>query len=113
MNGWFGESWGAPVNESLLHVETPVGRKCYWCEEVIEPGDTGFMQTTIRKEGATIEPVHLECQMRSVLGSVGHLNGKCPCYGGTEGDPEGMTRREAAAAAFALYNRQNFSMGEA
>jgi hypothetical protein len=48
---------------------------------------------------------HRECMVRQVVGSVGHLQRRCPCYGGTETDPPEMTRREAARAACELYHR--------
>lgn len=39
--------------------------------------------------------------IRLVVGSVGHQKHACFCYGGTgNGDPEGMTLREAARAAY-------------
>ena len=54
--------------------------------------------------GATLNE-HLECSIRSVIGSVNHLNKTCSCFvpGSTEGDPPGMTRRQAAKAAADLY----------
>jgi len=58
------------------------------------------------QHGARI-PYHPECMARSVIGSVGHQRRTCPCYGGTESDPEGMTKREAARAAVAYFRRHN------
>lgn len=49
---------------------------------------------------------HRECLIRSVVGSVGHQLHKCSCYGGTEEDPPGMTKRQAAKAAVALWEAQ-------
>jgi len=48
---------------------------------------------------------HFECGMRAVIGSVAHLERRCSCYvpGSDEGDPEGLSRREAAAAAWEIY----------
>lgn len=44
--------------------------------------------------------MHHACLMRCVVGSVGHQQGKCSCFGGVgDGDPDGMTPREAALAA--------------
>jgi hypothetical protein len=48
------------------------------------------------------QPTHYECGLRAAVGSVGHQRMRCSCYGGSEEDPEGMTRRQAATAA-ALY----------
>jgi hypothetical protein len=54
---------------------------------------------------------HRECEMRAVLGSVAHLERRCGCFvpGSTENDPPGMTRREAARAAVALWRAQSQS----
>lgn len=49
--------------------------------------------------GSARLPQHLECWVRAGVGSVGHLRGRCSCYGGTEEDPDGLTLREAARAA--------------
>lgn len=65
---------------------------CVWCDERIAPGDA-------REPG----PMHYECQLRSILGSVGHQLKQCSCYGGTREDPPNMTRRQAAVAA-ALFH---------
>lgn len=76
---------------------------CPYCEEPIGPFD---LTDGITYNG---EPAraHWECAARAVLGSVGHLNKKCSCYGGHEEDPPGMTKREAARAALHLYQKQS------
>lgn len=80
---------------------------CPHCNEPIAPGDTsGPIITRIGADGRVDCPrLHLECSMRSVIGSVGHLLGKCSCPGGTGemDDPPGMTKREAAKAAYELW----------
>lgn len=50
---------------------------------------------------------HLECEFRHVVGSVGHQMKHCTCFGGTEDDPPGMTKREAAKAAWDFYHEHN------
>jgi hypothetical protein len=42
---------------------------------------------------------------RAVAGSVAHLERRCGCFvaGSTEGDPPGMTKRQAALAAWAYW----------
>jgi hypothetical protein len=37
------------------------------------------------------------------IGSVGHQTCRCACFGGTEEDPPGMTKRMAALSAFKLW----------
>jgi hypothetical protein len=51
---------------------------------------------------------HWNCAIRAVVGSVTHLEKRCSCYvpGASEGDPPGMTRRQAADAAVALWRKQ-------
>jgi hypothetical protein len=46
---------------------------------------------------------HHECGFRLAAGSVGHIQKRCSCYGGTEDDPPGLSIREAAKAALAAY----------
>jgi hypothetical protein len=65
---------------------------CIFCDEAIGPGD--------RTDQMGWRRVHWECAARQALGSVGHQRGDCDCFGGHgSGDPPGMTRRQAAAAA--------------
>jgi hypothetical protein len=65
---------------------------CLWCEEPVSEGE---------RNPNFREPFHFACGFRSVAGSVAHLEGRCGCFlvGSTEGDPPGMTKREAANAA--------------
>ena len=100
MTLWFGPTWDAPVNDGR-HVATPVGQLCLWCTEPIEDGDSGVIQPYLAEVGRppTLVAQHRNCFLRSVLGSVGHLNGQCSCSGGNHGDPPGMTRRQAADVA--------------
>lgn len=84
-------------------VAAPVGQLCGWCGEAIEEGDAGVL-------GFTAEmPHHVECWTRRIQGSVGHqlgFCGACPgCVGEGYHDPPGMTKREAAWAAYLQYRR--------
>jgi hypothetical protein len=58
-----------------------------------------------KKEGVEIVYEHRECAVRDVVGSLGHLRRQCSCFGGTEEDPPGMTKREAARVACELWER--------
>ena len=91
---YFGESWRAPVCKE--QVPTPIGELCLFCDESIADGDHGLFANET-------QPVHRECFIRQVSGSVGHQKGMCSCYGGNEDDPEGMTKRQAAIAACKLW----------
>lgn len=77
--------------------------KCKWCDEEMTkrdfpPADGPYM--------------HYECAARAVIGSVGHIEGRCTCYGGTEEDPPGLTRREAAKAALGAFRYKQRSRGD-
>lgn len=104
-HGIFGEKWDAPVCDDAREVSTPVGTPCQECREPIELGDRGLLEIVVRLEGTTVEPIHRECHLRSVLGSIGHLQGTCSCYGGDSEDPPGMSRRESALAVWDWVER--------
>lgn len=89
--------------QDVPHTETPTGTACMRCEEDILVGDTGVLMPLVDVGGVREIAYHHECFLRGVLGSVGHQQKKCSCYGGTEEDPLKMTRREAARAAVALH----------
>jgi hypothetical protein len=93
---WFGPFWNVGPD---LKVPTPVGVPCADCDEKIVEGDAGIIMV-----GGTVE--HRECFVRGVMGSVGHQRRECSCFGGIgNGDPPGMTRREASKAAYAEWER--------
>lgn len=94
---FFGPERFKKPDEELVPV--PIGESCQWCGEGFKADDMGEYLGAI--------PFHHECTIRSVIGSLGHQQKKCSCHGGTEEDPEGMTRREAAIAA-AEYHYKHF-----
>lgn len=110
-NGWFGETWHAPACEPEMEVPTPVGEKCLNCEEEIVDGDRGFTMSYFGTQGASVVPIHAECQMRSVLGGALCAEGTCVhCGDGSAGaisDDPRLTRREAAIAAVAAHERKH------
>lgn len=111
---WFEESWGAPCCDPELRVPIPSIR-CTHCGEEFQHGDRGFLQEEVREPitRRLVQPAyafHFECQMRMVLGSVGHQRGRCQCYGGSEEDPPGMTRRQAAIAALDYFETGRLSI---
>ena len=67
---------------------------CQYCDEEILPGE---------RADVIGSDFHRECLFRTGAGSVGHIRKRCSCYGGTEEDPPGMTKREAAKAALAEW----------
>jgi hypothetical protein len=71
---------------------------CTHCEEpVFDDGD--------RFVFANGPVAHRSCFIRTIVGSVAHQLKTCSCYvpGSTEGDADGLTRREAADAAARLF----------
>jgi hypothetical protein len=89
----------APVDVTAI----PVGQRCLFCEEVITENDQGVLMPLLDSQACRLVPKHRECYLRHIFGSVGHQMKTCSCYGGTQEDPEGMTRREAAKAAVELF----------
>lgn len=76
---------------------------CLHCEEPVLPEERSQVSYFLNAEG-TVENrrTHWECQARSVIGSVGHQLGMCSCQGGTFEDPQGLSKRDAARAAYKL-----------
>jgi hypothetical protein len=103
-NKWFGKSPFGPVCNGTEQVETPVGQSCIYCQEAIAEDDEGIVMPYHETE-VSWKPTHRECLLRQVVGSVGHQQKRCSCHGGTEEDPPGLTKREAAKAAVALFER--------
>ncbi len=96
---WFGKDWGADCCEEDEQIPVPVGSICYHCEEAISIGDNGFQDQMF--SGTAMEKVfiHLECKLRTIVGSASHLLKKCSCYGGDWEDPPELSKREAARLA--------------
>jgi hypothetical protein len=66
-HGWFGTSWGAPINEVQPHVSTPVGEDCLFCHEPIREGDQGYvMPFNDESEGLMRVASHKRCQHRAL-----------------------------------------------
>jgi hypothetical protein len=88
--------WG-PALDGAPMIPAPVGEVCLYCAEPIVEGDSGISLGRFVR--------HRECILRHVVGSVGHQLGTCSCHGGSEEDPPGMTKRQAARAAVEFYER--------
>ena len=86
---FFGERWDAPILDHAVQVQTPVGTPCVQCGEPVADGDRGTLISTVRLDADSqyvpgLEPMHLECGVRAVVGSVKHLEGQCMCHGRDE-----------------------------
>jgi len=112
---WFGTHWGAPFNDTTPQVPVPVGETCLWCGELIAPEDSGVQMPHLSLQGPRYVYQHVECFLRSILGSVGHQLQLCSCFGGDDAcEPPEMSRRESARAACDLAQnrwRQRFGEG--
>lgn len=99
------EPWGPARDGEAVMVPSPIGELCSWCDEPILAGESGCITPYLGKDGTELQLQHRECLARTMMGSVGHQRGKCPCFGGTEEDPPGLTKREAAHVALAYLQR--------
>jgi len=102
----FGPPWDAPNMEpsddhQVIQVPTPVGQLCTWCQTAIAEGDRGLFHAVahINESGihGSAEPIHVECHLRMILGSINHLTNRCSCHGHTEDPAPGNDREEALA----------------
>ena len=101
MMKWFGTAPFSPACESVPRVAVPVGQLCAWCDEPITSADDGYVIPHLDADSTVTErPFHVECNIRQVVGSVGHQLKLCTCYGGEYEDAPMMTKREAAKAAY-------------
>jgi len=80
----------------------PEIRICTWCEEPIEHNET--------IDPFFITPMHPECGVRAIMGSIAHIEGRCSCVDpdNHETDPPELTRREAAKLAFAAWQKLGY-----
>lgn len=98
--GWFGENWGAPVCFEEDHIPIPIGQTCLHCGEKFTEGDQGLTDMAGNA-------MHIECDLRAVLGGANHIRETCACFGGTDDpDPPGVTKREAAKLAVIEWEKK-------
>lgn len=118
MMRWFGPAGGrAPFTTyDLEHVNPPIGELCTWCREPIASGEYGITLPHISRNAdgtysSVDRPLHDECNVRSLIGSLAHQTGACTCAdpNSPHHDPPGLTRREAAKAAASLFRRSRRS----
>lgn len=121
--GWFGEPWPSGICYKTdengadvipyewdwdMNVPTPVGTKCWWCQEAIQEGDRGQLMPSMQADGTVeVGAQHRECGLRSVMGGLAHQEKRCRCYGGSDEDSDlgGMTLREEAIAVWNSFVR--------
>jgi len=111
--GWFGEPWPSGVcydDDGRLREEMrkpfPTGEICLYCDVCFDEaaGDAGQAMPVYTIEGgAEVRHGHRECMLRTAVGSLAHLEGRCRCSGAPDPDSDdlGMTRRQEALAVWA------------
>lgn len=96
-----GRLWDAPFTDDAIQAAI-CDNDCILCQEPIGVHDDAVATTFII--------AHLECHLRSALGDVQHLEGRCVCPGGSgERRPEDEypTYREEAKATVAWLLERN------
>jgi hypothetical protein len=101
---WFGPEPFGHLAETNERTPTPTG-DCAWCEEPFDAADCGVVLPLLSLGGDAGRemPYHRECFLRMTVGSMAHQAQTCSCHGGTEEDPPGLTRREAAKWALEMF----------
>lgn len=81
------------MDEKVIGREVPIDPAkpviCDWCGEQMRSGDLVHLLVPF---------MHHACTVRAIMGSIGHLEGKCACFvaGSTDDDPPGISKRAAA-----------------
>jgi hypothetical protein len=101
---YFGKRHPAPIYRDIERSETPIGRRCGHCNEMIAAGDDGF---TLPSYPACEMSFHRACHLRGIIGSIAHQQKLCSCYvpGSQAEDNPTLSRRAAAEEALAYFER--------
>lgn len=82
-------------------VPVPVGERCLYCDEEFTAADNGVMMPCASADWTwTIRGAHKECNLRSVMGPLAHLEKRCSCYGGTDHASPDLTEFEEAKEVY-------------
>ena len=71
---YYGRLWDSPMTDDSLPVTDLPEGFCALCQEGFAEGDDILLLPHLR--------THLECLLRSTLGDVDHLEGRCVCVPG-------------------------------
>ena len=96
-----------PDGVDWLRSDRIVEMICAYCKEPVTASE--------RSPNCANAPMHEECAFRGIMGSVAHQEHRCGCFvpGSVEGDPPGLTLREAAAAALYAWRRMQYAIEKA
>jgi hypothetical protein len=83
-----------------------VANACMFCGQAVTGNDEQAPFPILDFRTGEAVPLHSECGLRLVVGSVGHIHRKCSCFvtGSTYTDPPGLTARQAARAAVVAWS---------
>lgn len=113
---YFGEKWDSPMlDEDARQVRTPRRKPCYWCTDKIRRRDRGVLRPVGRlgdngKMVGSLEAIHAECDLRSIVGSPAHFKGLCSCKGFEEPVWPG-TKHEESLEVLRLVNEERENAG--
>lgn len=102
---FFGQAWETHEYFAWERVQAPVGDICAWCAEPIAADDFGYLVPDAY--GRPDRAWHQECFLRQVVGSLGHQERTCSCFGGCDEDPVGFSKRQAALMAVAKFHAEH------
>ena len=113
---WFGRRWDAPMlDDNVVEVPVPAGQPCMYCGELIAAGDCGLMRIalggTAKEPTASLKPAHMECDLRTMIGDVAHIEGRCRCSGVTTEPEPAVSFRDEARATLAHVNQLRATQG--
>lgn len=91
---YHGRKWDAPLTDDAIEmaeelVAALLPQPCALCREAMTVEDDILLTPGMS--------AHLECNLRSGMGSVAHLEGRCLCCGGTDSDDHQNYRESAKA----------------
>lgn len=80
---YFGPAWSDHMLHRAQRVPTPLGDRCFLCEEPVIENDRGLIKGVARmgRDGdpyGDITPIHIECDVYPI---IGHAVGVCHCTG--------------------------------
>jgi hypothetical protein len=101
---YFGRPYNAAIYEGIQSTLVPIDQSCVYCSERFLEGDDGFID-------AGNSPLHRECFLRMIVGSVAHQMHACNCALGEDAvdSEEGVSRREGAKLAVAYLESRRSS----